>query len=323
MLFTVIIPVYNRATVVQRTLDTVLSQTYRPLQLVLVDNCSTDQTLQVLQEFKRCHEGDDFQIDVAQEARHTAGAARNRGFELATGEWIMFFDSDDEMAPGLVEAYHREVQRLGGQVDLVSARSLLVFPDGSRREAPFFTRDLIAVNILHSQLATQRYAVRREFFASTDGWNVDLPGWNDWELGMRLLLASPRVAFCTDEPRVLVNHNGKDSITGTEFHSRAGQWERAIDMVESELRRSSLNHAEQMRYSRQLHYRRLVLAAHYEREGCADLANPLVHQAMTALGHSYGDNYKWRCFLAPVSRWLYRRIVAGKRGSARIAQRIF
>ena len=48
MLFTIIIPVYNRAKVVQQTLDTVVAQTHRPLQVVLVDNHSEDNTLDVL-----------------------------------------------------------------------------------------------------------------------------------------------------------------------------------------------------------------------------------------------------------------------------------
>ena len=128
MLFTVIIPVYNRATVVQRTLETVLSQTYRPLQLVLVDNCSTDRSLQVLQQFKQCHEADDFLIDIVQEPHHTAGAARNRGFGQARGEWVMFFDSDDEMAAYLVETYFDEVSRRSGDGGLVSGRPVLVSP---------------------------------------------------------------------------------------------------------------------------------------------------------------------------------------------------
>lgn len=319
MLFTIIIPVYNRAAVVQRTLDTVLSQTYRPLQLVLVDNCSSDNSLQVLQQFARQHHAPDFQVQVAQEPHHTAGAARNRGFELARGEWVMFFDSDDEMAPGLVEAYARHVRDRVEEVDMVSVRSMLVFPDGTRREAPFFTRDIMAVQLLHSQLATQRYAVRRDFYAATSGWNADLPGWNDWELGVRLLLAQPRIAYCEQAPMVFVNHNGRDSITGTEFHSRAGQWEHVLDMVEAQLRQAQCA----PRYCRLVDYRRLVLAAQYEREGHGELAEPLARRAVEALGNSYHHSLRWRCLVCPVVRWLYRRIVAGKRGSARIARHLF
>ena len=80
----IIIPVYNRASVVPATLQSVVAQTYRPLQVVLVDNDSTDDTLQVLETFKKEHPGEGFNVVITNEAHHTAGAARNRGFEHAT-----------------------------------------------------------------------------------------------------------------------------------------------------------------------------------------------------------------------------------------------
>ena len=322
----IIIPVYNRASVVITTLQTLLAQTYRPLQVVLVDNDSTDKTLQVLQDFKKYHEKPDFKVEVTSESHHTAGAARNRGFEHATGEWIIFFDSDDLMDQELVARYVRIIenaQKKGKPLDLISARSTLVFPDGRQRQAPFHKRDLFANHILHGQLATQRYAVRREFFDSTDGWNINLPGWNDWELGLRLLLANPHVTFLGGRPHIIINHNGADSITGTEFHSRQGQWEHVIDIMINEVRCSRLKAKHKQRFERLLNYRRLVLAAQYQREGCPDLAKPLCQQAYQALRDSYHDNRHWRWIVAPMTRRLFARIAAGKRGSARIARLLY
>ena len=305
----IIIPVYNRAHIVGATLDSVVAQTHRPLQVVLVDNYSTDDTLQVLETFKKEHPSLD--VVVTREEHRTAGAARNHGFELATGEWVLFFDSDDIMEPELVESYVKNIENAtakGHQPDLVCSRSTLVFPDGSQREAPFHKSDLFANHILHGQLATQRYAVRRDFFASTDGWNINLPGWNDWELGMRLLLANPKVAYMTRRPQVIINHNGADSITGTEFHSRQGQWEHVIDIMKGELRSSLLKPVYRTRFERLLEYRRLVLAAQYEREGCPDLAKPLCQEAYQALRESYRNNRRWRWLVAPVTRRLFARI---------------
>ena len=326
MTVTIIIPVYNRASVVPTTLYTVMAQTHRPLQVVLVDNDSTDNTLQVIQDFKQDHECDNFMVDVATEGHHTAGAARNSGFAKATGEWIMFFDSDDLMDCELVARYVQQIelaQKKGALLDLISARSKLVFPDGSNRQAPFHKHDLFANHILHGQLATQRYAVRREFFAATDGWNINLPGWNDWEMGLRLLLANPRVAYLTGRPRILINHNGADSITGTEFHSRQGQWEHVIDIMKNEVRCSMLKTKHKRRFERLLEYRRIVLAAQYQREGFPELAKPLCHQAYQALQQTYNGSRRWRWLVAPMTRRLFARIAAGKRGSARIARLLY
>jgi glycosyltransferase involved in cell wall biosynthesis len=322
----IIIPVYNRAAVVPTTLQTVLAQTYRPLQVVLVDNDSADSSLQVLEQFKQDHDSEDFKVVVTRESYHTAGAARNRGFESATGEWVLFFDSDDLMDKDLVTSYVNAItkaQEKGQELDLISTKSTLIFPDGSQREAPFHKNDLFANHILHGQLATQRYAVRREFFASTDGWNINLPGWNDWELGLRLLLANPRVAYVSDESRVIINHNGADSITGTEFHSRQGQWEHVIDIMINEVRSSLLKAEHKLRFERLLEYRRMVLAAQYQLEGCPDLAKPLCQKAYQALKDSYHNNLQWRWIVGPVTRRLFARIAAGKRGSARIARLLY
>ena len=323
---TIIIPVYNRAAVVASTLQTVLAQTYRPLQVVLVDNDSTDNTWQVLEQFKQEHDSEDFKVVVTREQHHTAGAARNRGFEHATGEWVLLFDSDDLMRESLVASYVDVLERAheqGKQPDLISARSTLIFPDGTQREAPFHKSDLFANHILHGQLSTQRYAVRREFFAQTDGWNINLPGWNDWELGMRLLLASPRVAYMNSKSQVIINHNGADSITGTEFHSRRGQWEHVIDVIKVEIQSSLLKPVHKTRFLRLLEYRRLVLAAQYEREGHPESAKPLCQEAYQKLRASYHGSRRWRWLVAPVTRRLFARIAAGKRGSARIARLLY
>ena len=322
----IIIPVYNRANVVKATLESVVAQTYRPLQVVLVDNDSTDDTLQVLETFKKEHPGEGFNVVITSESHHTAGAARNRGFEHATGEWVLFFDSDDLMEEGLVESYVKVIEKAqkdGRPLDLISAKSTLVFPDGSQRQAPFHRRDLFANHILHAQLATQRYAVRREFFAQTDGWNINLPGWNDWELGLRLLLAKPHLAYMGGRSQVIINHNGVDSITGTEFHSRQGQWEHVIDIMKIEVRCSQLKPAYKRRYERLLEYRRLVLAAQYEREGCSELSKPLCRQTYQALRETYGNSRRWRWLVAPVTKRLFARIAAGKRGSARLARILY
>ena len=326
MEISIVIPVYNRADIVGATLDSVVAQTHRPLQVVLVDNYSTDNTLQVLETFKKEHPGDGFNVVIVREERHTAGAARNRGFEQATGEWVLFFDSDDQMEEGLVASYVKKIeraQRKGKALDLISARSTLVFPDRSTRQAPFHRGDLFANHILHGQLATQRYAVRRDFFASTDGWNIDLPRWNDWELGLRLLLANPHVAYMGGKSRVTINHNGADSITGTEFHSRHGEWEHVIDIMKNEVLCSQLKAKYKKRFERLLEYRRMVLAAQYQREGYPELAKPLCQQAYSALHETYGNNRRWRWLVGPLTRRLFARIAAGKRGSARIARLLY
>ena len=311
-LFTIIIPVYNRCEKVKATLDSVLAQSHRPLQVVLVDNCSSDGTLQVLRDFQARHSQPDFEVTVLQEHHHTAPAARNCGFKYAKGEWVMFFDSDDTMQPSLVAEYNRTVVTADEPLDMIITKVKHHSSDGKVRVLPFFTTDLMANHILHSVLATQRYAVRREFFDAYGGWNSDFYEWNDWELGIRLLLGAPKKAFI-HKALIDIYYSGEASITGTNFYSRKGRWERVLDEAEIHLRDSLCPDKERM--LRLVDFRRLVLAAHYAKEqhpADADRLYRLVAPRLMA-GHPLCRH------LLPL---LYRHVRKGRRGASHIARHL-
>lgn len=310
MLFTIIIPVYNRADKVKSTLTSLLAQTYRPLQVVLVDNDSSDDSLKVLQEFQAQHSADGFEVVVAQESHHTASATRNRGFAEAKGDWVLFFDSDDTMRPTLVESYRNAITQHSGALDLVATKACLHSLDGSQRELPFFTTDLFANQILHSILATQRYAVRREYFEKFGGWNNDVLQWDDWELGIRLMLGQPRVATISDA-LVDIYESGEASITGTNFSGRIGRWEQALDKATHQVANS--NHPEKERMLHLIDFRRIVLAAHYAKEGKVEAARELYAPAYLRLA----TDSPLRRLILPL---LYHITSKGLRGASRLAK---
>lgn len=310
MLFTIIIPVYNRAEKVKPTLASVLAQTYRPLQVVLVDNDSSDDSLSVLQEFQAQHSADGFEVVVAQESHHTASATRNRGFAEAKGDWVLFFDSDDTMRPTLVESYRNAITQHRGALDLVATKACLHSLDGSLRNLPFFTTDLFANQILHSIFSTLRYAVRREYFAKFGGWNNDVLQWDDWELGIRLMLGQPRVATISDA-LVDIYESGEASITGTNFSDRIGRWEQALDETTHQVANS--NHPEKERMLHLIDFRRIVLAAHYVKEGKTEAAHKLYAPAYRRLA----AGSPLRRLILPL---LYHITSKGLRGASRLAK---
>ncbi len=327
MLFTVVIPVYNRAEIVKRTLDSVAAQTFRPLQVVLADNDSTDGTRAVLDRWASEHRADDMDIVVTSAPHHTAGAPRNRGFELATGDWVLFFDSDDVMHKRLVEDYATVINDSEFRPDIVSTRATLRQRDGSTSSLPFHTpptaEALLPYQILNSQLATQRYAVRREFFERTDGWNIGVPVWNDWELGIRLLLLQPRVVYLKKN-RVTVHDSGAASVTGTNFYSKHGQWEHVIDIARLNVMLDEhLQPEQRVRLVRLLEFKRMMLAAQYELEGRSDLAKPLCARSYAALRDTYDNNLCWRWWVSRVTRWLFAHATRGGRGNATVARHLY
>lgn len=271
MQITIIIPVYNRADIVTDTLLSVASQTYRPVHLILVDNNSTDSTLSVLTDFKQEHQSEDFKITVLQEKQPGAAAARNRGLLEADSKWVMFFDSDDIMQPDLVESYVKAIRR-NPHADIIATRVTDKMLDGSYKNLPYFESDIFANHIIHGILSTIRYIARRERFVEAGLWDNKQKIWDDYELGVRLLLRMPSIAFVGDKSRITIISR-ETSISGTNFCSRHKECEYALDTIEHEISQSQ--HLQKERLLKLTDYRRVVLAAHFRREGHTELALPL------------------------------------------------
>lgn len=189
---TIIVPIYNRAKLVGDTLDSIVSQTWRPLHVVLVDNNSSDKSLDVIKRWKRANETQGLRITVLSEPRPGACAARNTGLAVSDTEWTMFFDSDDIMLPDHVEramtfaAKHPDADILGWPMMLNYASGASVIKD-------FIPRNIVYNNIMHSSFATLRYMARTSLFKKVGGWREGLTIGDDVELGNRLLAQHPKV----------------------------------------------------------------------------------------------------------------------------------
>ena len=88
----VIIPVYNVKKHIRQALDSVVNQTLSDIEIICIDDCSTDSSFEILQEYAR---KDERIILLKQEQNKGAGPARNRGLDTAAGDYIMFLDPDD------------------------------------------------------------------------------------------------------------------------------------------------------------------------------------------------------------------------------------
>ncbi len=100
--FSVVIPVYNKAPHIQCSISSVLNQTFQNFELILVNDASTDNSLEEIQKFT------DERIRLFQRTEPGPGgyAARNLGIEKAEGEWVAFLDADDEWYPNHLEKMH-------------------------------------------------------------------------------------------------------------------------------------------------------------------------------------------------------------------------
>lgn len=254
---TIVIPAYNRASVILRTLDSVASQMVRPARVVLVDNNSTDGTMDVMRGWAAANPGLD--VVIVGETKPGACAARNRGLREVETEFVMFFDSDDVMLPGHVGDFNRAIN--DNQQSDIFGRSILIKElDGSTRKLYYTSRSAMFNHLFRGCLSTQRIVVRTSLVRSVGGWNEALPGWNDYELGVRLLLATGRLHELPGEPSV-VTYRLENSITGTSYSSRPQNWELSLDAIERHL--CDAGRADMVTL---IDARRMILAAQYRQE---------------------------------------------------------
>ena len=99
-LVSVITPVYNAETVIGKTLESIFKQTYKNIEIVLVDDCSSDNSQQVIEEYRINHPEI---VYFRQPTNQGAGAARNKALELAKGQYVAFLDADDLWHPEKTE----------------------------------------------------------------------------------------------------------------------------------------------------------------------------------------------------------------------------
>ncbi len=248
---TVVIPVYNRAHTLPRTLRSIESQNIAPAAVVLVDNNSTDGSLPLMQEWAASHDN----VIVVSERRPGASAARNRGLSEVMTDWTMFFDSDDEMLPTHIEDFTRAIAENPG-VDIMG-RDYMTERDGKLRRQYYSASNPVFSHIFRSSLSTLRYAARTELFRRCGGWNMEVGGWDDYELGMRLLMENPVMGSVGGDPSAIA-HFESESLTGESFTARGGEWEKVL----ATMRRVAHEHGRHD-VDRWLDARSMVLAAEY------------------------------------------------------------
>lgn len=103
----IVIPIYNTAKYLPSCLDSVLSQTYKNLEIILVDDGSTDNSGKIADDYAK----KDPRIKVIHQKNAGQSTARNAGIKKATGEYISFIDSDDSIAPTFYEEHLAKITR--------------------------------------------------------------------------------------------------------------------------------------------------------------------------------------------------------------------
>jgi glycosyltransferase involved in cell wall biosynthesis len=115
--FSIVIPVYNRATLLQDTVKSVLEQTFTSFEIIIVDDGSTDGSGAAIDTLY----GNKSNITIIHQQNQERGASRNNGFKKAKGEYVIFLDSDDRLMPVHLDVLYNKIKTLNNP-DFISTK---------------------------------------------------------------------------------------------------------------------------------------------------------------------------------------------------------
>lgn len=182
-LISVITPTYNRAALLKRAISSVLSQTYGNFEMIIADDCSTDNTGQVVASFN------DSRIKyIKLDSNKGPAGARNIAIRSSKGEYITLLDSDDEYLPDKLEMQINQFRELPEKVGVVYSGYLIVYEPNIIHETipALFKGDLFDILLKHNCMGSPTPLIKRECFNSCGLFDESLQSCIDWDMWIRI-----------------------------------------------------------------------------------------------------------------------------------------
>jgi len=216
-LISVIIPVYNVEKYLRECLDSVINQTYGNLEIICIDDCSTDFSLEILKEFAK----KDRRIEILTSQKNSgAGLTRNRGIEAASGDYIHFLDPDDRLD---LETYTTLINRaaIAGEIEIINFDNIYcnekngkIEMDNHYKNAPNYVTNIYKnPDILDfwssgscNKLINAKFLKSNNIFFNSHRTHEDV------EFTFKLILSADKILFIQDKLYYYRMHR-KNSIT--------------------------------------------------------------------------------------------------------------
>jgi glycosyltransferase involved in cell wall biosynthesis len=228
-----IIPNYNRESLIGETISNLLAQTLPPHEIIVVDDGSTDKSVEVIRSFGE-------KVKLVQQPNQGPGSARNAGLRMATGEFIQFQDSDDLFSLNKLEAQTKLLEQTGADIAFSPWVKLKIegrngslenrvlqqaMPSGKLSLSSWWLRGWSTV--------FQSLLFRRSFLKNVGDYRTDLKFGEDGELFFRAITTSPKPAFTTEALTVyrLHNINKLTRDEGASQAQRAADWARCLHYI--------------------------------------------------------------------------------------------
>jgi len=202
----VIIPTYNRGWILKEAIDSVLAQDYKDLELIVVDDGSTDNTFEILASY-----GND--IKVLFQENKGVSAARNRGITEASGQLIAFLDSDDLWLPRKlstqIDFFNQMPDALICQTEEIWVRNGIRVNPKKRHKKP--SGMIFEPSLELCLVSPSAVMIRRSLFDRVGEFDITLPACEDYDLWLRISCRFP--VYLIDTPLIIKRGGHDDQLS--------------------------------------------------------------------------------------------------------------
>ena len=224
-LITIIVPVHNAKKYLRDCIESILSQTYHNLEIILIDDGSTDGSEKFVDDYAKS----DKRIKVIHQKNMGLSSARNTGLKHATGKYITFVDSDDRIEPNMIENLFNAL--IDSQADIAICSFKEIYPNGKTKgfshnyPKQVFTTEQALANMLQENgfmVSTTMKLFPTNYFKNTKFPTNRLH--EDVGTTYKLIIKADKIVFIPNEYYIYVHHD--NSIINQTFN------ERKFDLIE-------------------------------------------------------------------------------------------
>lgn len=185
-MISIIIPLYNRGKIIHKTLDSILGLSYQDFEVIVVDDGSQDDSLEISRKYQDKFWERKIRYKVIGQENRGAPAARNRGFEESRGDYLFFCDADATLKSNVLEILLKTLESKSLQGDLDSfeigyAYSNFLWGNKLFRIGEFSEEKLKSGPMIHTMSL-----IKRELFPKK-GWDESIKKLQDWDLYLTML----------------------------------------------------------------------------------------------------------------------------------------
>jgi len=217
-----VIPAYNAEAFITRAIDSVLRQTQRNVEIIVVDDGSTDSTIALVQGYGE-------RVRLISQRNGGPARARNTGVGNSSGEYLAFLDADDWWDPIKIE---QQISSLQTNPSVIASYTSLRlrYADGHTGIAPACDPDKLwsALRICNPGIPPSCLMVTRKAFDEVGGFNVDQKGCEDWELWFRLRQIGLFVLVPAPLTNYVVSTTGVSANADQMFHDFSKMLDRVL-----------------------------------------------------------------------------------------------